>query len=238
MTRKIIIGQLFPKQLNIYGDQGNIVTLQKRLAWRGITSDVIEIGSLTSSISDIDLIVGGGGQDSGQIDVSKMIPRMGAEFRTAAQDGLPMLVICGSFQLFGNWFVTNQQEKLEGIGIFDCATTGGDKRNIGNITVETKFGTITGFENHSGQTDLQAGQQPFGRTKKLYGNNLEDTTEGAITKNVIGSYLHGPLLPRNPAVADFLLQTALDRKYPNTDFLPIDDSIENELHRQSVELSR
>ncbi len=238
MIKKIIIGQLFPKQLNIYGDQGNVLSLQKRLEWRGLASEVIEIGSLTSSISSIDLIIGGGGQDSGQIEVSKTLLRMGPEFRAAAEDGLPMLMICGSFQLFGNWFVTSQREKLEGLGIFNCTTTGGESRSTGNITVETKFGVVTGFENHSGQTELHEGQQSFGHTKKSYGNNLVDTTEGAITENVIGSYLHGPLLPRNPSIADFLLQTALKRKYPSTDLSPIDDSIEGELHRQSVKLRR
>jgi hypothetical protein len=136
-----------------------------------------------------------------------------------------MLTICGSYQLFGKRFVTLEGEEIPGIGIFDAETIGSTERMIGNIVIKTTFGELVGFENHSGKTHLQSGTDAFGRVSRGFGNNGEDKTEGAQVHNVFGTYLHGPILPKNPAFADHLLLLALKRQ--GIDKLePLDDSLE------------
>ena len=175
---------------------------------------------------DADLILGGGGQDSAQIDIQTDILRQGALLNKLVEDGVPMLMVCGTYQLFGNKFVTFTGDEIQGIGIFDIETLGGSKRMIGNVAVETEtWGTLYGFENHSGQTTLEDTQQSLGKVVKGEGNNGQDGTEGARTHNAIGTYMHGPLLPNNPQFADWMIWIAMQRKGTGFELKKLDDTL-------------
>ena len=143
-----------------------------------------------------------------------------------AEKGTPMLVICGLYQLFGNEFRTIGGQVLPGIGIFDAVTVGGEERLIGNIVEESsEFGTIIGYENHSGLTTLSGTTEPLAKVTKGEGNNKDDEFEGARVHNVVGTYLHGSLLPKNPAISDFLIQKAAENKYGEFTPATIDDEL-------------
>lgn len=226
MTKPVVIAHLYPREMNIYGDMGNIIALSKRLEWRGhkVTVRSVEIGE-AFDWDDVDLVFGGGGQDSGQLVVGADLRKRGAKLRELAHEGVPMLVICGLYQLFGREFVTGAGDRIEGIGVFDTQTRAGSVRMIGNVVVESIFGQLVGFENHSGATYLGEGQPALGRVTKGYGNDPKSGFEGAVLGAVIGTYLHGPVLPKNPALADHLLLTALKRR-GITELAPLDDSLE------------
>lgn len=211
--------QLYPKDMNIYGDWGNTLVLKRRLEWHGYDVRLLEYNPGDEFPQDVDLVVGGGGQDSGQSKICSDLQKIGPKLQTLADDDVPMLVICGMYQLFGNFFKTKTGEKIPGIGILDIETAGGNERLIGNIvTSSEQFGLIVGYENHSGLTTLGAGVQPLGQVIRGAGNNNRDETEGARYRNVIGTYLHGSLLPKNPAIADWLIEQAATRKFG--DFTP------------------
>ena len=214
--KKITILSLYPDEMNIYGDSGNILTLQRRLEWRGYEASIIYLHIGDQFPKDVDIIVGGGGQDSGQIKVAKDLQRIAPHLHKLAKAGVPMLMICGLYQLFGHKFVTDANTEIKGIGIFDAETVAGSKRLIGNISIETELGKVIGYENHSGQTTLLNDQKPFGTVIRGNGNNIVDRTEGARSYNVFGSYLHGSLLPKNPEFADYLLSLAIKNKYKKT----------------------
>lgn len=206
--------QLYPRDMNIYGDWGNALVLRQRLLWHGYTPELLEYNVGDDFPEDVDLIVGGGGQDSGQLVIQEDLQARAAQLRGMAEDGTPMLVICGLYQLFGKFFKTKSGPVIPGIGILDVETVGTDERLIGNVTLTSpEFGEIMGYENHSGQTTLGAGVEPLGTVSKGAGNNSKDDHEGARHRNVVASYLHGSLLPKNPAIADFLIRTAVERKY-------------------------
>ncbi|MGM0930654.1 MAG: type 1 glutamine amidotransferase [Actinomycetota bacterium] len=215
--------QLYPRDMNIYGDWGNVLVLRKRLALRGYDVRLHEYNPGDTFPEQVDLIVGGGGQDSGQNKIQADLLAQGGRLRDLADDGLPMLAVCGLYQLFGHRFTTHTGEVITGIGLLDAETIGGPTRLIGNTVLDSdEFGTIIGYENHSGLTTLGAGVQPFGRVTKGDGNNGTDGTEGARYRNVIATYLHGSLLPKNPAVADFLIQHAAERRYGSFNDVPLD----------------
>lgn len=221
MSKSITILQLYPRDMNIYGDWGNVLTLKRRLEWRGYDVDLREYNVGDEFPGDIDIIVGGGGQDSGQSRIGSDLLTIGPALKQLADDGMPMLVICGLYQQFGRFFKTSEGDMIDGIGILDIETHGSDTRMIGNIiTHSDEFGDIVGYENHSGQTTLGRGTTPLARVLLGAGNNDHDGHEGARYRNVIGSYLHGSLLPKNPAIADFLIATAVKRKY-NEDLPPL-----------------
>ncbi|GAB3562729.1 glutamine amidotransferase [Arthrobacter alkaliphilus] len=206
--------QLYPRDMNIYGDWGNALVLRQRLLWHGYTPELLEYNVGDDFPEDVDLIVGGGGQDSGQLVIQEDLQARAGHLRGMAEDGTPMLVICGLYQLFGKFFKTKSGPVIPGIGILDVETVGTDERLIGNVTLTSpEFGEIMGYENHSGQTTLGAGVEPLGTVSKGAGNNSKDNHEGARHRNVVASYLHGSLLPKNPAIADFLIRTAVERKY-------------------------
>jgi CobQ-like glutamine amidotransferase family enzyme len=206
--------QLYPRDMNIYGDWGNALVLRQRLLWHGYTPELLEYNVGDDFPEDVDLIVGGGGQDSGQIVIQDDLQARGDQLRGMAEDGTPMLAICGLYQLFGKFFKTKAGPVIPGIGILDVETVGTDERLIGNVTLtSSEFGEILGYENHSGQTSLGPGVEPLGTVSKGAGNNSKDNHEGARHRNVVASYLHGSLLPKNPAIADFLIRTAVERKY-------------------------
>lgn len=217
----ITIIQLYPKDMNLYGDWGNTLTLKKRLEWRGFGVEIIDHnpGDATD-FSTGDIFVGGGGQDAGQLAIQDDLLSRGEELKTLANDGVPMLLICGMYQLFGRQFVTNDGSIIRGIGVLPVETTAGEERLIGNITLESeRFGTIVGYENHSGQTFLDDTVQPLGKVVRGAGNNNTDGTEGVQFNNVIATYLHGSLLPKNPTIADFLIAKALKRRGVSTENL-------------------
>ncbi|MBJ58378.1 glutamine amidotransferase [Candidatus Saccharibacteria bacterium] len=224
MSQVITIVQLYPEQMNIYGDHGNLLVLKRRLEWYGYTPRVIEYNVGDTFPDDIDIVIGGGGQDSGQEAIHADLMNIGPKLKKLADDNTPMLMVCGLYQLFGNFFQTSQNKRLEGIGILDIETYGTDERLIGNIVTENEsFGEIIGYENHSGQTRLGEGAEPFAKVVKGAGNNSEDGHEGARFRNVIGTYLHGSILPKNPQIADFMIEVAVRKRYD--DFHPnvIDD---------------
>lgn len=224
--KSIVIAHLYPREMNIYGDMGNVITLVKRLEWRGFQADVraVEPGR-PFDFGSADLVFGGGGQDSGQLVVGDDLLKRASELQAAAKDGVPMLVICGLYQLFGRGFTTLEGQEIPGIGIIRARTVGSGVRMIGNVTVESAFGKLVGFENHSGQTVLEPGQDALGQVTKGYGNNPESGLEGAVSGNVIGTYMHGPVLPKNPRLADHLLGAVLKRRGVH-ELVPLDDGLE------------
>lgn len=226
MNPKIItILHLYPNDMNIYGDQGNVLCLQRRLQWYGYETNLIKYNQGDEFPENVDIIVGGGGQDSGQNKIQTDLLLIGPHLHKLADDGVPMLMICGLYQLFGKFFKTADGEVIKGIGILDIETYGKSERLIGNIiTHNQKFGDIIGYENHSGQTFLGQGVTALGQVRLGAGNNVIDANEGAIYKNVIGSYMHGSLLPKNPAIADFLIEQSVIRKYGKFNKIKINDN--------------
>ncbi|WP_267977939.1 type 1 glutamine amidotransferase [Actinomyces weissii] len=215
--------QLYPRDMNIYGDWGNTLTLLRRAGWAGYDVELYSYDMGSELPTAVDLVVGGGGQDSGQERIKDDLVAVGPRLREWAQAEVPMLVICGLYQLFGHRFVTAEGSVIPGIGLFDAETVGGAHRMIGNIVLESEdFGQVVGYENHSGVTRLGAGTRPFGHVRSGEGNNGEDGTEGARVHQVIGTYLHGSLLPKNPAVADWLLERAVRHGGGTWDPAPLD----------------
>lgn len=205
--------QLYPIDMNIYGDNGNLLVLKNQIIKRGLEVNVVEHNVGDTLPKDVDIVIGGGGQDSGQEKIQADLLKNGKQIKTWAQEGTPMLMICGMYQLFGNYFKTLDGKVLEGLGILDIETHGTKERLIGNIiTKSEKLGTIIGYENHSGQTYLSKNSKPLAKTIKGKGNNAKDGHEGALYKNVIGTYLHGPLLPKNPKITDFLIEKAAEKR--------------------------
>ncbi len=214
MKLKLTILQLYSKDMNIYGDWGNVLTVIRRAEWHGYEPVLVEYNPGDTFPQDIDIVIGGGGQDAGQDKIQADLLGITPQIRTLSERGTPMLVICGLYQMFGNFFRTKDGHEIKGIGIFNLETHGGIERMIGNIvTTSSQFGEIIGYENHSGQTFLGAGVEPLGKVIKGAGNNGQDEYEGARVRNVLGSYMHGSLLPKNPAIADWLIETAAMNRY-------------------------
>lgn len=221
----ITVVQLYPNEMNIYGDRGNVLTLLRRLEWHGYEPRLTYHHPGKPFPKMADLLIGGGGQDSGQLKVQDDLLAHADKLHALADDGVPMLMICGLYQLFGRSFKTHDNGIIKGIGLFAADTIAGPKRLIGNVTLNTPFGELVGYENHSGQTYLDDPAQAFGIVIKGDGNNGEDKTEGAVYKSVYGSYLHGSLLPKNPEFADTLLEKAVSRKYGEFEPTVIDDRL-------------
>lgn len=237
--KKITIVQLYPKDMNIYGDWGNVLTIKRRLEWHGYEPEVINYNQGDTFPDKGDIYLGGGGQDSGQDDIQEDLLRIGDQLQILAKRGVPMLMICGLYQLFGKLFKTQDGHIIKGIGLFDIETHAGPERLIGNtVAKSSEFGDIIGYENHSGQTFLGQNVAPLGQIIRGAGNNGQDGTEGVRYKNTIGSYLHGSLLPKNPTIADYLIEKAVVNKYG--EFIPavIDDSFANQARTVALKGSR
>lgn len=238
---RLKLAYFYPTRMNLYGDQGNIQILFLRCRWRGIDLSVteFEIGDQIN-LTEYDLAFLGGGQDREQSQIGRDLLRTkAAELRSAVNDGLVMLAVCGGFQLLGEYYQLVEGQTLEGISIFDARTERGVGRAIGNILTHVGFlpgesQVLIGFENHSGRTYLGPGCRPLGKVLKGFGNNGEDRLEGARYRNCFGTYLHGPLLPKNPAFADYLIRLALERRYGKTELAPLDDLIETETRRRLI----
>jgi len=233
---KLNICHLYPDVLNLYGDTGNIICMQKRLEWRGIETEVtrLPIGA-NADFTRFDLFFIGGGQDFEQeVLLTDLHGGKDREILAAVKDEKVFLCICGGYQMMGQYYLTHTGEQCDYIGAVNLHTIGADVRMIGNYlfrcTDENGGHTVVGFENHSGKTYLGEGVSPLGTVLSGYGNNGEDHTEGARFKNVFGAYCHGPMLPKNPAFTDMLLETALRRRYPGAALPPLGDGLENEAH--------
>lgn len=231
------ICHLYPEVLNLYGDRGNIRCLSRRLSWRGIDChvDELKIGE-KKDLTAYDLFFIGGGQDFEQeVLLGDLNSGKGADIKAAVEDGKTFLCICGGYQMMGHYYQTHDGVKCEFLGAVDFHTVGSDTRMIENYAFhlgeESGAGTVVGFENHSGKTYLGDGVRPLGTILKGCGNNGEDGTEGVRYRNVFGTYSHGPVLPKNPEFADFLLKTALQRRYGKEIVLdPLSDGFENLAH--------
>jgi CobQ-like glutamine amidotransferase family enzyme len=233
---------LYPDQMNIYADRGNIVFLQRRCEWRGIGFAYAGAGPGDPvDAAAHDLFYVGGGQDRDQRAVAAdMVATKRDALAAAAGDGAVLLAVCGGYQLLGHSYQLGE-EKLPGLGIADLETVREPgPRLIGNVTIEAELGgaprTIAGFENHGGRTYLGAGARPLGRVLSGFGNNGCDGLEGVHRDNLIGTYLHGPLLPKNAWLADHLIELALERRYGERPELePLDDTLERAAHESARE---
>jgi CobQ-like glutamine amidotransferase family enzyme len=221
--------------MNIYGDRGNVIALEYRCNARGIGCEVTDVTIGTPFDPDAyDLLMVGGGQDREQRRIADDLVSKGRALHEAVDAGMPMLAVCGGFQLFGHRYVDHHGGVIPGIGIFDMETRHPGPRAdrcIGDVVIRTELGDVAGFENHGGRTYLGDGAEPFGTVIFGFGNNATDGSEGARHKNAIGTYLHGSVLPRNPALADELIRLALLHRYGrDIELEPLDDAAESRAH--------
>lgn len=223
--KKLHILHLYPNEMNIYGDRGNILTLTSRIKQHGLEPVIHFHHAKQNILKQVDLVFGGGGQDSAQSDIQNDVLRLGPQLHKLADAGVPMLMICGMYQLFCHRFVTLNGQEIKGIGIFDAETIASGKRMVGNVKIKSDFGMLYGFENHSGRTFLAKGQKALGRVLRGGGNNGSDKTEGARVNNVFGAYIHGPMLPNNPRFADELIKLAAQKAHGSFELKNIDDNL-------------
>ena len=227
---KITIGHLYPDLLNLYGDRGNIQCLMKRCLWRGIEAETIafELGDKID-FSKLDIVLLGGGSDREQMLVCEKLKEIQKDFKAYVEDNGVVIAICGGYQLLGNYYKTDQG-MIEGLKLVDMSTEQGKGRLIGNIVMQSDLFDmpIVGFENHGGRTTI-GNNKPLGKVLSGYGNDGQSGEEGVVYKNVIGTYLHGPLPPKNPQLADLLISRALEKKYgKKIELEKLDDSEEQE----------
>lgn len=236
---------LYPAQMNIYADRGNISVLRRRLEWRGMALRVTDAGpgdAITPGAHDLYYL--GGGQDRDQVLVAGDLARAKAPaIRGAVEDGAALLAVCGGYQLAGHGYVGVDGTRMPGMGILDAETVAGHDRLIGDVllaaTLDGVTHEVTGFENHAGRTHLGPGAVPFGRVLAGHGNDGTGTTEGVTRLRAIGTYLHGPLLPRNPWVADTVLGWALEHRTGGPVPLePLDDVLEDAARRVATGRAR
>ena len=233
------LGHLYPSLMNVYGDRGNITCLQRRCRLRGIDLQVtsLDLGEGLEPEA-FDLLFIGGAQDREQrVVAADLTQAKGAALREAVEDGAVFLGVCGGYQLAGRFYRGAAGEELAGAGVFDLYTLhpgAGAKRLIGNLVAEWEDYTLVGFENHGGRTYLGPGVEPLARVVHGYGNDGASGFEGARYHNAFGSYLHGPLLPKNPAFADRLISLALERRYGDGMLAPLDDALELQAHAAAL----
>lgn len=240
--RTFRICHLYPDLLNLYGDRGNIICLQNRLAWRGIPVEIAEItASTNTNFADYDLIFIGGGQDFEQeVLLTDLKSGKDKNLKAAINDGKTVLAICGGYQMLGAYYETWDGVRCDFIHAIDFFTIGSKTRMIGNFAFkcheESGGSTVVGFENHSGKTYLGSGVHALGTILCGGGNNGSDGGEGVRFLNVFGTYSHGPVLPKNPEFCDFILKTAMADRLSSVELCTLDDSVELAAH--DVMLSR
>lgn len=235
---RVVIGHLYPELLNVYGDRGNVLALTRRAQWRGVGRVEVRAVAAGESLDarGLDVLCLGGGEDRKQGLAAQDLQRHAGELREAVEDGLVVLAVCGGYQLLGAYYRTAAGERLQGAGLLDAYTVAeaGQRRLTGNVVAEGEWGTIVGFENHGGRTYLGPGARPLGRVRAGGGNNGEDGGEGAVYRNCVGTYLHGSLLPKNPALCDALLQQAIARRHGPVELPALDDDLERRAHAAAV----
>lgn len=233
-VKPLTIVHLFPELLNLYGDGGNVIALTRRLQWRGLPVEVREVGMGDAmDFSQADIVFIGGGADREQMIVKDAMVARKSELSAYVADGGVLLAVCGGYQFLGHSYAMDDVV-VEGLGVIDMETVRGEGRLIGNAVIQSDIcdAPIVGFENHGGRTTLGSDAKPLGRVLgKTFGNNGEDGFEGVHQGNLIGTYLHGPLLPKNPQVADYLIARAFDRRGDALELVSLDDAIELEANR-------
>jgi len=235
----IELAYLYPTLLNIYGDRGNVLTLVRRCEAREISLNVTSIGiNEDINYEKFDIYFIGGGQDQQQILVSNDLQLKKKSLTSAVESEAVFLSVCGGYQLLGKYYKTHDGTELKGVDALDLYTVAGNKRMIGNvlcIELESKK-TIVGFENHSGKTYLGKGVKPLAKVIRGSGNNGEDGFEGVRYKNVFGTYLHGSLLPKNPHLADKIIELALKRRDLKMPEVKVDNTFEIFAHKKAEKL--
>jgi len=235
---KLNICHLYPDVMNLSGDRGNVLCMEKRLQWRGMECSLIKVGVGDPFLADeYDLVFIGNGQAFEQRTLlDELAGEKAKQIKAAIEDGMPVLAICGGYQLLGKTYENAEGQVLEGIGALNVYTKCTGERLVGDylISCQDPCTTVVGFENHNGKTWLLDGVEPLGCAEKGHGNNGEDGTEGARYKNVFASYAHGCLLPKNPVLCDHILKIALERKYGQIDLPVLDDVYENAAHDYMV----
>ena len=243
---RIRVGHLYPEYLNIYADRGNIAVFDRRARLRGHELEVtaISVGDAVRP-GEHDLLYIGGGQDREQALIAPDLAAKGPAIETAVADGAALLAVCGGYQLLGRGYLGRHGDSMPGIGLFPHETYAGEKRMIGDVLLEAELvpgerRTIAGFENHAGRTRLDPGADPLGRVIAGFGNDGESGYEGVRVGRAIGTYLHGPLLPRNPWLADWLLAQALAHATgaDPPELEPLPDRLEAEAHAVSAQRAR
>ncbi len=230
----LTIGHLFPELLNIYSDRGNVITLQKRLKWREMTATVRSFQRHDAlDFSELDIVLLGGGSERDQQTVCQLLQQERAALLEFVESGGVLLALCGGYPLLGKSY-PGKSEPLPGLSLLDIHTEAGEERLLGDVVIRTQLcgeeSLLVGFENHSGRTYI-GDYQPLGTVCCGHGNNGVDGSCGVVYKNVIGTHLHGPLLPKNPKLADELLRRALLRKYGEpVELAPLCDSEEAAAH--------
>jgi len=241
MVMELRIGHLYPDLMSIYGDRGNVLALTQRAKWRGI--DVETRAFTTGDAWDADwadVYFFGGGQDQGQDIVgADLAGEHGAALKRSIGGGAAVFSVCGGYQLLGQEYVPEVGAAIPGLGVLDVTTRAGKVRFVGNLLAETDDGkTLIGFENHSGYTYLGPEAKPLGRVIAGHGNNGKDKTEGAVQGKLIGCYLHGSALPKNPWLADQLIGWGLARRHGAVELAPLDDTEEHAAELQAAEVAK
>jgi lipid II isoglutaminyl synthase (glutamine-hydrolysing) len=243
---RIRVGHLYPDYLNIYADRGNIAVLARRAAWRGHELDVAAVGVGDGlRPGEHDLLYVGGGQDREQALIAPDLAGRAGALAEAVEGGAALLAVCGGYQLLGRFYLDTNGERQEGVGLFGLETVAGDRRMIGDVLLECELDpgvtrTLAGFENHAGRTRLDPDATPLGRVVAGFGNDGESGFEGCRLGRAIGTYLHGPLLPRNPWLADWLLAQALGHASGGEppELEPLPDELELEAHDVAARRAR
>jgi lipid II isoglutaminyl synthase (glutamine-hydrolysing) len=240
---RIRVAHLYPDYLNIYADRGNIAVLARRAQWRGHELDVAPV-----SIGDDlrpgahDLLYIGGGQDREQALVAVDLAAKAESVRAAAAGGTAVLAVCGGYQLLGRFYRDRDGAELPGVGLFPLETIAGETRMIGDVLLDCAWAgrTLAGFENHAGRTALDGGAEPLGRVVSGFGNDGRSGFEGCRVGRAVGTYLHGPLLPRNPWFADWVLGEALAHATGGdaAQLQPLADELELEAHAVAADRAR
>jgi CobQ-like glutamine amidotransferase family enzyme len=250
------ICHLYPRLLSVAGDRGNLIALMRRCAWRGIRTSVTEADvGMVPAFTTFDLILFHGGQDCEMRVAARDLQAKASSFREAIEDGAVVLAVCAGYQLLGRHYAPADGPPIPGMGVLDVVTEGGSTRFMRHIAVACDLGTegtgarggqccLVGFENHSGRTYLGPGAAPLGRVIAGSGNNGEDGTEGARYREVYATYLHGPVLPKNPWLTDHLISRALWHRYRDTGaagpqglLAPLGDQTEAEAHAAALRLA-
>lgn len=240
LSEPLVLGHLYPELLNLYGDRGNVTAVLKRCQWRGLPVILrpVHVGEW-ADFRKFDLLFIGGGSDREMAACSADFLRRAENLNKAVEGGLVVLAVCGGYQLLGRYYQPPGRKPIPGLGILDFYTVAGPRRLVGNAAADVRLGgmrvRLAGFENHLGRTYLGR-VEPLGKVVFGYGNNGYDGTEGARYKNVFCTYLHGPLLPKNPAFSDYLIGLAAQRKGLAETLNPLDDGLENAARRAACKL--